>query len=60
MATGEIEDSIPNFALGNKISIVKLNDDDFLIWKLHISTTLEGYELNTLLYEIKLNENFRS
>lgn len=32
--------------MGNKISIVKLNDDNFLLWKLQISITLEGYELD--------------
>lgn len=49
MAIAETDDSTSYFAPGNKISIVKLNDDNFLFWKLQISTALEGYELDTFL-----------
>lgn len=39
------------FNLGNKISIVKLDDEIFLLRKFQISTALEGYDLEKFLEE---------
>ncbi|KAA0053143.1 keratin, type II cytoskeletal 1-like [Cucumis melo var. makuwa] len=33
------------FGSGNKISLVKLSDDNFLLWKFQILTALEAYDL---------------
>ncbi|TYK10642.1 Retrovirus-related Pol polyprotein from transposon TNT 1-94 [Cucumis melo var. makuwa] len=37
------------FGSGNKISLVKLNDDTFLLWKFQILTALEAYDLENFL-----------
>lgn len=34
------------FSSGNKISIVKLGDDNFPLWKFQVIITLEGYDLD--------------
>lgn len=53
MGTEESEDSSLSvsqmFSLGNKISFVKLGDDNFLLWKFKVITTLEGYNLEKFL-----------
>lgn len=47
MAEGD--DSPQNFNRGNKISITKLTNDNFLLWKFPITTALEGYGLEFYL-----------
>ncbi|KAA0068024.1 Retrovirus-related Pol polyprotein from transposon TNT 1-94 [Cucumis melo var. makuwa] len=37
------------FGSGNKISLVKLNDDNFLLWKFQILTALEAYDMENFL-----------
>lgn len=37
--------SLQTFSPGNKIFIVKLTYDNFLLWKFQILIALEGYEL---------------
>ena len=37
------------FGLDNKISIVKLTDDNFLLWEFQILTVLEAYDLESFL-----------
>lgn len=39
------------FNSGNKIFVVKLNDDNYLLSKFQVLTTLEGYELEDFLDE---------
>lgn len=41
------------FSFGNKIFVVKLSDDNFLLWKFQVITPLEGYDLEHFL-EINL------
>ncbi|KAA0038261.1 putative inactive receptor-like protein kinase [Cucumis melo var. makuwa] len=40
------------FSSGSKISLVKLRDDNFLLWKFQILTTLEAYDLESYLESI--------
>ncbi|KAA0066107.1 Retrovirus-related Pol polyprotein from transposon TNT 1-94 [Cucumis melo var. makuwa] len=37
------------FSSRNKISIVELNDDNFLLWRFQVVTALEGYDLEKYL-----------
>ncbi|KAA0035482.1 UBN2_3 domain-containing protein [Cucumis melo var. makuwa] len=37
------------FGSGNKISLVKLSDNNFLLWKFQILTALEAYDLENIL-----------
>ena len=37
------------FGSGNKISLVKLSDDNFLLWKFQVLTALEANDLENFL-----------
>ncbi|TYK03300.1 uncharacterized protein E5676_scaffold298G001380 [Cucumis melo var. makuwa] len=53
MRTGNADDASSliskMFNSGNNISIVNLNNDNFLLWKFQVVTTLEGYDLEKYL-----------
>lgn len=47
---GESSSSVTQvFNSGNKVYVVKLNDDNYLLWKIQVLRALEGYELEDFL-----------